>query len=463
MAHYGRGVTRSAANDRFFTVDDAVLDAAFDWSRRRIIEGEDPSTSAQPVEELEQALAGSICEDGIGGAETLRRFTESIVTATRAQGAPMNLAYVPGAPTPASLVCDLMLGTAEIFAGLWESGAGAIHAENQALRWLSDLAGFPAEAGGTFVQGGTVGNLSALVSARAKARHGGRAPERWAIAATAAAHSSVAAAARSLDCDVIDVTGDERGRLTGPALRSAIEAADHPGLFAVVATAGTTNAGIIDDLTGVAGVCHDLDLWLHVDGAYGLAGLAAPSLRPHYAGIEQADSFIVDPHKWLFAPYDCCALVYRDPAWGAAAHAQHASYLEHLDRTEWNPADYAIQLTRRARGLPFWFSLATHGTAAYGEAVERGVAAAHTIARHIEASDYLDLLIEPELSVVLFERRGWSADQMLAWSEHHRVEGTMLCVPTRWAGRPVFRLCVINPDTHADNVIEILATMAGEP
>lgn len=445
---------------RFFDTDLEQLEGAFAWSRRRIIDGQDPATSALPVDRLEAELSGSICADGIGGAEALRRFTDSIVTATRAQAEPMNLAYVPGAPTPASLVCDLMLGTAEIFAGLWESGAGAIHAENQALRWLADLAGFPSGAGGTFVQGGTVGNLSALVAARNKAIQEGRRPRRWAIAATGAAHSSVAAAARSLDCDVIDVPSDERRRLVADRLEPAVDEADHDGLFAVVATAGTTNAGVVDELDGVAEICRDRGLWLHVDGAYGLAGLAAPSLRPLYRGIEQADSFIVDPHKWLFAPYDCCALVYRDPAWGAAAHAQHASYLEHLDRSEWNPSDYAIQLTRRARGLPFWFSLATYGTEAYGRAVERGVEVAHTIARHIAASDTLDLLIEPELSVVLFQRKGWSADEMLDWSEHHRVEGTMLCVPTRWADQPAFRLCVINPDTQADDVIAILQTMS---
>lgn len=447
------------SRERFFDVDHDVLEAAFDWSRRRIVEGEDPETGAAPAPVLEQDLAGSVCADGIGGHEALRRFTDTILNATRAQGEPMNLAYVPGAPTPASLICDLAVGTAEIFAGTWEAGAGAIHAENQALDWLAGLAGFPDKAGGTFVQGGTVGNLSALVAARAKARHKGSTAQRWAIASTDAAHSSVAAAARTLDCDLISVPGDAMGRLTGAALDRAIEDAGHEGLFAVVATAGTTNAGIIDDLSSVADICAARGLWLHIDGAYGLAGLAAPSIRYRYAGIERANSFIVDPHKWLFAPYDCCALVYRDPAWGALAHAQHASYLDHLDRTEWNPADYAIQLTRRARGLPFWFSLATYGTEKYGEAVERGLEVAGEIAQHIDESAHLELMVEPELSVVLFKRSGWSADEMIEWSEHHRINGTMLCVPTRWLGETVFRLCIINPDTDPAEVIEVLEDM----
>ncbi len=149
----------------------------------------------------------------------------------------------------------------------------------------------------------------------------------------------------------------------------------HPGVFAVVATAGTTNLGTIDDLAGVAAVCAEHETWLHVDGAYGLAALCAPSARPRFAGLERADSFIVDPHKWLFSPFDCCALVYRDPAIGRAAHRQHAAYLESLyaDDEAFNPSDYGLHLTRRARGLPLWFALAVHGTDAFEHAVERSL------------------------------------------------------------------------------------------
>ena len=128
---------------------------------------------------------------------------------------------------------------------------------------------------------------------------------------------------------------------------------------------------MIDDLAAVADVCAELDTWMHVDGAYGGAALAAPSVRDRFAGVEAADSFIVDPHKWLFAPFDSCALLYRDPEIGRQAHTQHAEYLDvlHADHgdpdptaREWNASDYAHHLSRRARGLPLWFSLATHGT-----------------------------------------------------------------------------------------------------
>ena len=154
----------------------------------------------------------------------------------------------------------------------------------------------------------------------------------------------------------------------------ALDPADRERLFAIVATCGTTNAGVIDDLAGAAATAAELGTWFHVDGAYGGAALAAPSVRRRFDGVERADSFIVDPHKWLFAPFDSCALLYRDPEIGRHAHTQHAEYLDVLhgedDEYEWNASDYAHHLTRRARGLPLWFSLATHGTEAYTDAIE---------------------------------------------------------------------------------------------
>ncbi|RMH78986.1 MAG: aminotransferase class V-fold PLP-dependent enzyme [Actinomyces sp.] len=424
-----------------------------------MLEGQDPRATARPAAEILADLGPTITADGIGGHEALRRFVDVVVTSTRAQGDPLNLAYVPSAPTPASLVFDLAVSAAEIFAGTWEAGAGAIAAENQALAWLADLAGWPAGAGGAFVQGGTIGNLSALAAGRhaAATARGARPPGGWKIAATADAHSSVAVAARTMDAEILPVPGDERGRLTGDALEATVAGRDD--VAAVVVTAGTTNAGIVDDIAGAAAVCARHGLWLHVDGAYGLAALAAPGARPLFAGIEQADSFVVDPHKWLFAPYDCCALVYREPARAAATHAQFAGYLEQIDRGEWNPSDYAIQLTRRPRGLPFWFSLATYGTAAYAAAVEKVLATTRELAAGIDAADHLELLFPPELSVVLFRRPGWSEDEMRAWSRRCARSGVILCVPTRWQGELVFRLCLVNPDTDAAAVLEALETM----
>src|SRR5690606_9140841 len=190
---------------------------------------------------------------------------------------------------------------------------------------------------------------------------------------------------RLLDMDVVTVPVDDRGHLTGGAPEPLLEA--DPRICAVVASGGTTNAGIVDDLASVVEVAHRHGAWVHVDGAYGGAALASPSGRERYAGIEQADSFIVAPCRWLFAPYDCCALLYRDARPAAAAHSQHAACLDTIDRGESNPSDLAAHLSRRTRGLPLWYSLATHGTAAYASAVDRCLDSARTVADAIRASE----------------------------------------------------------------------------
>jgi glutamate/tyrosine decarboxylase-like PLP-dependent enzyme len=434
-----------------------IVKAALDWATGRVVRPSDPKTTARPASELAMAAGVTITRDGIGAEAALRIFDAVLAPATRAQDDPMNLAYIPAAPTRAAVAFESVTSSANIFGGLWETGAGAIFAENAALAWLVRLLGWPDGAGGCFVAGGTMGNLSALVAARraAQDRRGGRNPDgRERLACTAGAHSSIRSAAKVLDAEVVLVPEDRRGHLTGAALRAVLR--DAPDVFAVVATAGTTNAGVVDDLDDVANVCEESCVWLHVDGAYGGAALAAPSVRERFRGIERADSFIVDPHKWLFAPYDCCALLYRHPAQARAAHSQHASYLDQIDREVWNPADLALHLTRRARGLPFWFSLASHGTDRYSAAVEGTLATARTVAEAIRNCDHLRLAHEPELSVLLFERPGWADADYAAWSHRLAREGIILCLPTTWRGQTVLRLCFVNPATRAEHVIEVL-------
>ncbi|MGZ0218376.1 MAG: pyridoxal-dependent decarboxylase, partial [Acidimicrobiales bacterium] len=212
-------------SEHFFPADEILLDSVIDWSYRRILGGEDPLTGARPASELAAELEGSISAEGIGGQAALKQWAETIVPATRAMGDPMNLAFVPAAPTATALTFDLAVSSAQIMGGLWETGAGAIAAENQTLRWLADLAGFPADAGGVFVSGGTVGNLSALVAARhAASRSRDGRPQRWAIAASRAVHSSITNAARVMDVDVLWVDGDAEGRLSREALDAAFAA-----------------------------------------------------------------------------------------------------------------------------------------------------------------------------------------------------------------------------------------------
>jgi L-2,4-diaminobutyrate decarboxylase len=419
-----------------------------------------------------RAMAGvTVTPRGIGGLEALRIFDTVLAPACISVDHPRFLSFVPAAPTEAAILFDLVVGASSIYAGSWLEGGGAVFAENEALRYIADLAGLPAEAGGVFVSGGTAGNLSALIAARYRwrARAAGRLDRtRGLLLASRGAHSSVASAARAMDADVLVVPADEVGRMGGDALRATVAAmadVDRDRLFAVIATCGTTNSGVVDDLAGAAEVAAELGTWLHVDGAYGGAGLAAPSVRSKYAGIERADSFIVDPHKWLFAPFDCCALVYRDPGTARAAHTQHAEYLDvlhHDGDPEWNPSDYAHHLSRRARGLPFWFSLATYGTDAYRDAIETTLDVARRAAALIEASAHLELLMAPELSVLLFRRLGWTPGRYQLWSDEILAAGEAFVVPSSWNGETVLRLCIVNPRTSVDDIALIVDSLAGD-
>lgn len=427
----------------------------------------DPKWGAQPADVLQAALANAISPQGAGAHEALRLARDVLIPACRPMDDPMNLAYVPTAPTVAATMFDLVVSASSIFGGAWESGAGAIAAENQALRWLSDLAGFPSGAGGVFVSGGSAANLSALVTARAEhlQRHGRTG--RLAFAATSEVHASVRATARVMDVDVITVEVDGRDRMTGAALQTALlandQAAEPLDVFAVVASAGTTNAGAIDLLDEVADVCEQRGLWLHVDGAYGLAALCSPEGQRRLGAVGRADSFGVDPHKWLFAPYDCAALIYRDPAPAARAHAQHGDYLDALDRNEWNPADYAYHLSRRVRGLPLWFSLATYGTDAYAAAMDTTLETTQAFAQALRDHPQFDLLLDPELSVTLFRRRGWTDDDYHQWSVSRARAGVVLMVPTRWHGDVCMRTCIVHPDTHIEALEALLDDMANGP
>ena len=426
--------------------------------------------------ELDAALKGLPGTGPHTPDQVLGVWASVMAPAVISADSPRFLGFIPAAPTKASLLFDMLISCASIQGISWLEAAGAIHAENLVLRLIADRAGMPETAGGCFVSGGSAGNLSALVVARevAKRKAGtgvsgsgvsgsgvSGSGRRWRVAVSEDAHSSITNTLRILEMDPLVVRSDDH-RLTGAGLRAVLAADGHPDtVAAVVATSGTTNAGIIDDLAGVAEVAREHQLWFHVDGAYGGAGLFAPSIRDRYAGIEHADSFIVDPHKWLFSPFDCAALLYRNPSVARSVHKQDASYLDVIhDRPgEWNPTDYAYHLTRRARGLPLWFSLSVYGVDAYTEAIETAISLARQAADEIRSRSSLELVREPSLGVVLFRRRGWDSAQYTAWADRLLQDQVAFIPPSAWEGETVARFAFLHPHTSMDLVREILDRM----
>jgi len=370
--------------------------------------------------------------------------------------------FIPSAPTKASLLFDMVVSAASLQGISWFEAAGAVMAENQVLRTLADISGMPATAGGVFVSGGSAGNLSALVVARDTRRRRrleeGLPDVPLRVVVSDQAHSSIT---NTLNITMMSalVVQTADGVLTESDLRSALAAEPDLGdVCAIVATAGTTNAGIIDDIAGAAAVARERDWWLHVDGAYGGAGMLAPELRHRYDGVEYADSIVMDPHKWWFAPFDCAALLYREPRLAKAVHTQDASYLDviHEHDSDINPSDLAYHLTRRARGLPLWFSMAVNGLGAYREAVQHSLEMARYAADRLSARSDCELIREPDLSVVLFRRAGWGPDDYQRWS-HRLLEAQRAFVTSSgWRGETVGRLVFLHPSTTTAMVDEVV-------
>ncbi|MFJ4175087.1 pyridoxal phosphate-dependent decarboxylase family protein [Microbacterium sp. NPDC089696] len=442
----------------------AIVDAVLDYSRRRMLAADVPLDKPQTPAELNRLVGTTITDAGLGAQRALSVFEHILAPACLTTSHPSYLSFIPTAPTIASIAFDLVVSASGLYGGSWLEGAGAVHAENEVLSFLAAEFGLPDTAGGVFVQGGTIGNLSALVAAResAKARlaeRGVEPPARWKIVCSVEAHSSNKSAAKVMDADVLLVPAGDDGVLRADAVRAAL--AEHGDeICAVVATGGSTNFGIVDDIAGIAALKDEFDFWLHIDGAYGLTAMLAPEARPVFAGVERADSVIVDPHKWLFAPFDCCALIYRDPEAGRRAHTQHAEYLDTLtDAGDYSPSDYSIQLTRRPRGLPLWFSLATYGVEAYRQAVSATLALTQRIAAEIAARPELRLVRDPQLSVVVFEREGWERADYDRWSDELLDSQRAFVVPSSHRGRPNTRFAILNPLTTFEELTGILDTM----
>jgi aromatic-L-amino-acid decarboxylase len=451
---------------QMFEYNAELTDEVFDYCRDRLSMDPVPLDFGSLHAVAPESLDGFIRPEGHDPEKILEFFKHSLAPAVVSIDSPGFLAFIPNAPTKSSLLFDMVVACSGLNGTSWLESSGVVLAENQALEYLADLAGMPAGSGGAFVSGGSLGNLSSLTVGRdvglSKRPHLASHEVRFAISADA--HSSIGKALHVLGIQPLEVETDDH-RFTRASLEQALAHDPRPDtVVGIVATSGTTNAGIVDDLEGLGSFAREHDLWFHVDGAYGGAALFSPTERHLLAGLRHADSFIVDPHKWLFAPLDCCALIYRNPTVARKVLAQQASYLDilHSDddaHYEWNPSDFAIHLSRRARGLPFWYSLVTNGTAAYETAVQAAVDLAHRTEELINAMDHVEMVRPASLSVVLFRRKGWTADQYTTWSYQLLADQIAFVTPTKWEGETIGRLAFLHPNTTEELVVRILDSM----
>jgi glutamate/tyrosine decarboxylase-like PLP-dependent enzyme len=451
--------------DRMHKFDPAMTELITDYVRERLAMADTSVDGLGDRQQLEEVMADLIGDGPRPAKEVLDIYVDHLADTILSSDSPRFFAFIPAAPTKAALLFDMVVSAASLQGCSWLEAAGAVIAENQALRVLADVAGLPASAGGVFVSGGSAGNLSALVVARDTARHrrteAGLPEVRMRVIVSDQAHSSIKSALNIVSMDAIVVPTSD-GRMTEENVRSAIaKESEYGDVVAIVATAGTTNAGIIDDLAGVAKVAQEHDWWFHVDGAYGGAGMLSRNLRHRYNGVELADSLVMDPHKWWFAPFDSAALIYRDPRLAKAVHTQNASYLDviHDDDDDFNPSDLAYHLTRRARGMALWFSLAVNGIDAYRDAVDYSLAMTKYAVEQIRTLQYLELIREPDLSVILFRRSGWALADYESWGHRLLRDQTAFVTHSAWRGETVGRLVFLHPGTTTEMVDDVLATL----
>jgi aromatic-L-amino-acid/L-tryptophan decarboxylase len=416
-----------------------------------------------PVDErlrelLRQPLpeAGTATEEAIADAAVA--LDESI-----AQPRPRYFAFIGSSGLEIGVIADALAACYDVNLAVWAGAASEV--ELQAVRWAGELVGFPAEAG-SFTSGGTVSNLTALMAAREHAipgsRHDGVAGRSLALYCSSEVHYSVVRAAELLGIGSNRVRAlpiDERRRLRPEAVAEAIDADRADGVVpvAVVATAGTTLTGAVDPMDELADICAERDVWLHVDGAYGLPAALAPSAASLFRGIERADSAAIDAHKWLYLPKACGIVLVRRIGDLESALGHEGGYLPH-DRQELHAADLTLEYSRPFRALKLWLALRVHGAAAFRAAIERNLKQARLLYRSIAASPELaPLPHEPQLSVVPFRHVPEGVRDLDAhntelvrrlqeggefWVAHAHIDGAVYVRP-----------CLVNFRTTDDDVL----------
>jgi glutamate/tyrosine decarboxylase-like PLP-dependent enzyme len=383
-------------------------------------------------------------------------------------------AYIPGSPTWPAILADFVARGAHVFQGTWSASSGPSEVELVVLDWFKDWLGYPATAAGALVSGGSHANLTALACARERLL--GRRPDEAVVYTSTQTHSSIARGLKVLGFEAEQLRllpTDERFRLRPDALVATLDADLKAGLrpFAVVANAGATSTGAVDPLPDLRAICDQHGLWLHVDAAYGGFAVLSERGRAAMAGLADADSIALDPHKWLFQPYDAGCVLVRE---GAALEEAFAVLPEYMQDTavsgeEVNFADRGLELTRPARAIKIWVSLHCFGVDAFREAIDRALDLTLQAEERIAASPTLELLSPAQLGVVCFRRRLDGLDEAdlervnASLVERITQSGLAMISSTRLDGRYALRLCILNFRSRAEDVETVLRWLEEAP
>ena len=422
-----------------------------------------PSADVEGALELARSLSEPLPETPTPYPDLLDLLFQRAVRKTFNTAGPGYLAYIPGGGLIHTALADLIADAVNRYVGVWAAAPALVQLEANVGRWFCDIVGYEAGALGLLTSGGSLANFTAVVTARRE-----RLPEDFlggVLYASDQVHHSVQKAAMLAGFppkSVREVASDARFRLDLDALRSAIAADRAAGRtpFLVVGSAGTTNTGAVDDLSALADLARGEGLWLHVDAAYGGFFLLTERGRRIMRGIERADSVTLDPHKGLFLPYGTGALVVRDGGALRRAHGMHADYLPALPQ-ETDLVDFSEvspELSRPFRGLRVWLPLKMLGLAPFRRALDEKLDLAAWAAGELRKVNGIEVVAEPELSLLAFRLRPAGVDGAELDALNRRLldrvnaRRRVYLTGTVAHGRFLCRICVLSFRTHLDRI-----------
>lgn len=433
------------------------------FSRNRHL-SEGPVANEASREVLERIASHPIPQQGRPLEDVVREMQDSIIGYGYNIDHARFLGFVPGPVNAVSWLGDMMASGYNRHAGSFANYPAGCIAENEVLAWLCDKAGFPEGAGGVFVSGGSMANMTALVAARDDRIQ----PEDWCRGVaylSEQTHSSVAKGMHMVGIapgNIRTIPCHEDFTMDVEALERAIERDRANGLvpFAVVATAGSTNTGAIDPLRAIARVCRANNLWMHVDGAIG-ASVLITKYRDLLDGVELADSLSWDAHKWLFQTYSCGIILVRDAQTLTASFSTHPEYLKDLEGAQiTNPWDMGPELTRPARGLKLWFTLQVMGSDALSAAVEHGFDLARWAQDEMRREPLIEVVFPAQMAMVNFRYSPEGMDEAAKDALNARISRRMIesgyagVFTTELYGKKVLRICALHPEATEHDMRE---------
>ena len=424
---------------------------------------EQPAANTDGGAELARSLVEPLPEIGRPASELFDFLFQEVIPKSFNTAGPGYLAYIPGGGLFHSAVADLVANAVNRYVGVWAAAPGLAQLEANVVGWFCDIIGYPTTARGFLTSGGSLATFSAVVTARRE-----RLPENFLsgiLYASDQAHHSVQKAALLAGFplqNVRAIPSDAKFRLQVDALVQVIAADRKAGLvpFLIVGNAGTTNTGAVDDLSALADLAQQENLWLHVDAAYGGFFMLTAQGRERMAGIERADSVTLDPHKGLFLPFGTGSLVVRDGAALKRAHSVQAHYLPATqdDADLINFYELSPELSRDFRGLRVWLPLKMHGLGPFRQALEEKLALTRWATAELHSIPGIEILAEPQLSIVAFRLAPTGLDtpalnqlnqqflQRINARKNVLLSGTML------GDRFAIRICILSFRTHRDRV-----------